>query len=94
MLSTTVLATALTTLLSLASAAPSSLSPRQGGSYYAVGNLYSGGGCTNLIYGDPIFTANTCVPLDRNNNVPDIISYSTVSAAAGCTGKKPMEINV
>ena len=92
--STTTLAMILATLLSLTNAAPSSLSPRQGGSYYAVGDLYSGGGCTNLIYADPIFAANTCVPLDRNNNVPDIISYKTDSASAGCTGKKSMRINM
>jgi hypothetical protein len=86
MLSTTTLTAVFGTLLSLASAAPSSLNPRQG-SFYAVGQLYSGGGCTNLIFADPIFTSNACTPLDRNNNVPDITSYRTSSVAAGCSGK-------
>jgi hypothetical protein len=87
MLSTTTLTAVFGTLLSLASAAPSSLTPRQGGAYYSVGELYSGGGCTNLIFADPIFTSNACTPLDRNNNVPDITSYKTSRVSAGCSGK-------
>ncbi|KAF2797815.1 hypothetical protein K505DRAFT_297698 [Melanomma pulvis-pyrius CBS 109.77] len=87
MFSTTSRTTILTALLTLTSAAPSSLSPRQGGAFYAVGELYSSGGCTNLIFGDPIFTANSCVLLDRSGSVPDIVSYKLTSASAGCTVK-------
>lgn len=71
-------------------AAPSPISPRQV-EWHAVGELYSDGGCTSqtFIFGDPIFgAANTCHPLDRNDNVPPIVSYKTVSVDAGCTGKK------
>lgn len=94
MFSTTSLTTVLTALLTLTSAAPSSFSPRQGGAYYAVGELYSGGGCTNLIFGDPIFTANRCVLLDRSGSVPDIVSYKLTSASAGCTGKSTLGVDV
>lgn len=69
----------------------SSVSPRQsGGKFHAVGNLYSDGGCTSqsLIFADPIFgPPNLCAPLDRNNNVPPILSYKTISEDTGCTGK-------
>ncbi|KAF1965762.1 hypothetical protein BU23DRAFT_560803 [Bimuria novae-zelandiae CBS 107.79] len=79
---------ALPTLLALSVlAAATPLSPRQG-EFHAVGNLYSAGGCTSssLIFADPIFGAiNVCQPLDRNNNVPPIVSYKTLSVDAGCT---------
>lgn len=85
--STTTLSTAL--LATIATAAPPALDARQSGGYYvAVGNWYSGPGCTasNLIFADPIFgNGNVCQPLDRSGTNPPIVSYSTVGVAAGCS---------
>ncbi|KAH9882451.1 hypothetical protein J1614_000687 [Plenodomus biglobosus] len=89
-LSTTLLAT-------IATAAPPALDARQSGGYYvAVGNWYSGPGCTasTLIFADPIFgNGNVCQPLDRSGTNPPIVSYSTVGVAAGCSGKSSYAMN-
>ena len=78
-------------LVASTTAVPASpMSPRQGGEFHAVGNLYSAGGCTSqsLIFADPIFgPANVCAPLDRNDNVPPIVSYKTISEDTGCNGE-------
>ncbi|KAF2683275.1 hypothetical protein K458DRAFT_418915 [Lentithecium fluviatile CBS 122367] len=79
----------LTFLTSLASSAPTNpFTPRQPGvEWHAVGNLYSGGGCTSqsLIFADPIWgAANQCHPLDRFSDQPPIVSYKTTSVDAGC----------
>jgi hypothetical protein len=83
--------TALVALVaSVVTAAPANdLSARQV-DWSAVGELYSGGGCTSqsLIFADPIFgAANVCHPLDRFGNQPPIVSYKTVSTSPGCTGR-------
>ena len=62
----------------------------QGGSFVAVGNQYSGGGCTDssLTFADPIFgNGNVCQPLDRSGTNPPIVSYKVLSVSAGCSGK-------
>ncbi|KAF1995171.1 hypothetical protein P154DRAFT_350258 [Amniculicola lignicola CBS 123094] len=72
---------------SLASAAPS---PQQGGAFVAVGNKYSGGGCTpqTLIFPDPIFgNGNVCQALDRSGDGAPIVSYLALSATSGCSSK-------
>lgn len=80
----------LAALATLSSAAPASdLKIRQtGGDYYAAGEQYSGGGCTNLIYGDPIYVANACTPLNRFETPGmTITSYKLSQVDAGCSGK-------
>lgn len=80
---------ALAIFAALATAAPS-LSPRQGGTFVAVGNKYSKTGCvsSDLIFADPIFgNGNQCQPLDRSGTGPAIFSYTTTSVSAGCKGK-------
>ncbi|ORY16301.1 hypothetical protein BCR34DRAFT_476501 [Clohesyomyces aquaticus] len=79
----------LSLLAALGSAAPADLEARQGGSYYAVGEHYKGGGCTSgsLIFADPIYIENACTPLDRFGTEPDIVSYKLLSVSAGCHGK-------
>jgi hypothetical protein len=78
-------------LAALASAAPSLDSRQsQGGYFSAVGNKFSGPGCTSqtLIFADPIFgSGNACQALDRSGTGVPIVSYSTLSVSAGCSGK-------
>ncbi|KAH9859380.1 hypothetical protein IAQ61_011161 [Plenodomus lingam] len=73
----------------ISTAVPSTFDSRQsGGSFVSVGNKYSGPGCTDstLIFADPIFgNGNVCQVLDRSGTNPPIISYITLSAAAGCS---------
>ena len=77
-------------LAALSSAAPASdLEVRQsGGGFYAAGDQYSGGGCTNLIYGDPIYVSNACTALNRFGTPGITInSYKLAQVNAGCSGK-------
>jgi hypothetical protein len=76
-------------LAGLSYAAPTSdLEARQGGGFYAAGNQYSGPGCTNLIYGDPIYVSNACTALNRFDTPGITInSYSLAQVNAGCSGK-------
>ncbi|OAL05596.1 hypothetical protein IQ06DRAFT_342867 [Phaeosphaeriaceae sp. SRC1lsM3a] len=77
-------------LATLVAAAPASLEARQGGYYVAVGTKYSGPGCNpnSTPLGDPIFgNGNVCQPLDRFGDGAPIVSYQTVSVAAGCSGE-------
>lgn len=58
--------------------------------YSTVAELYNGPDCAadKLIFADPIFgTGGICQPLDRNNNVPEIISYKVTTQYPGCSGK-------
>lgn len=75
-------------LAAFSSAAPASdLEVRQGGGYYAAGSQYSGGGCTNLLYGDPIYVANACTALNRFSTPGiTITSYKLAQANVGCSG--------
>ena len=76
-------------------AAPNSPIESRQVEWHAVGELYSGGGCTSqsFIFADPIWgAANTCHPLDRSGNVPPITSYKAVSIDSGCTGKSSLEL--
>lgn len=81
----------LAALAPLTAASPSPiLSDRQGGSFVAVGNKYSAGGCTDqsLIFADPIFgNGNVCQPLNRNEPATPVVSYKTLSTTAGCSGE-------
>ncbi|KAH7381247.1 hypothetical protein DE146DRAFT_760683 [Phaeosphaeria sp. MPI-PUGE-AT-0046c] len=79
-------AIALAVLAAFATAAPS-LSPRQGGTFVAVGNKYSKTGCAqgDLIFADPIFgNGNQCQPLDRSGTGPKIFSFNTTAVNSGC----------
>lgn len=62
--------------------------PQSGGFFSAVGNKYSGGGCTDqsLIFADPVFgDGNVCQPLNRFEGAVPVVSYKLLSASAGCT---------
>lgn len=77
-------------LAALTTAAPAPEPQSQGGYYSAVGYKYSGPGCTTqtLIFADPIFgDGNVCQALSRQPDSASIVSYSTVSVAAGCSGE-------
>jgi hypothetical protein len=77
-------------MVTVTSAAPTpTLTARQPGvTWGAVGNLYSGGGCTDstLIFGDPVWgDSNVCHPVDRFGDLPPIVSYKPTEVNSGCT---------
>lgn len=77
-------------LSAFAIAAPTSSVETRQVEWHAVGEIYTGGGCTaqSLVYADPIWgPANRCQKLDRNDQIGPILSYKAVSVGAGCTGE-------
>jgi hypothetical protein len=63
-------------LTGLSTAAPPSLDARQGGSFVSVGNKYTGPGCTQLIFADPILGMATSA---RTLIVPALARRSEVT---------------
>jgi hypothetical protein len=82
-------ATLFAVMATLASAAPATLTTRQPGvTWGATGYLYRGGGCTDLIFGDPVWgNTNECHLLDRFSDQDPIRSYKPISVNSGCTRK-------
>lgn len=63
--------------------------PQSGSPFFAVGNKYSGGGCTDstLIFADPVFSPEgLCQPLNRSPG-QNVVSYKRIDSITRCNGK-------
>ena len=77
-----------TTFLAGALAAVSGLAaPQSGGQFYAVLQLYRGGGCTNSIYPYAVFgQPNICQPFPSDVIVTSVNTTFVTQQVPGCSG--------